>query len=365
MKSIFSLTTLLLFAIICYSQTEKSSQKLSEGNLIWSDEFEGKGIPDPGKWDRPEYNRRNNANGPDGWWSKEDSYLDGKGNLVIRVRKIANKNTDNDAYDYSVGAVRTKGKFETGYGKFEIRCKLPTQKGWWVAYWMMQGNVGSVKNAGVDGSEVDIMEAFGWTDKINQAIHWDGYGTEHKSIGNQEYPSGIRNGFHTYAMEWYPEMYIFYIDGKETWRSVGGGVCNQKGYLKVTGEISTEDWAINQYWSNNPANAQHPDSFIVDYVRVFEIGNFTETKTGINNLLPEKLNIYPNPVKDYLNLEWGNNMTVQSQKISIINSEGQIVKNITDFANNQGISVEDLNSGFYILRSQNDESTIFRRFLKL
>ncbi len=364
MKTSFILLTILLFAIFCFGQTEKSVIKSGEGNLIWSDEFEGTGIPDPNKWDRPEYNRRNNDKGPDGWWSKEDSYFDGNGNLVIRVRKIANKNSDTDAYDYSVGAIRTKGKFETAYGKFEIRCKLPTQKGWWVAYWMMQGNVSSVANAGVDGSEVDIMEGFGWTDKINQAIHWDGYGTEHKSIGTQKYPSGIRNGFHTYAMEWYPEMYIFYIDGKETWRTTGGGVCNQKGYLKVTGEISTEDWAINQYWSNNPENAQYPDSFIVDYVRVYELPDIN-TGTGSIDFHDNKLKIYPNPVKDYLNLEWSSNLAVQTQKISIINTEGQIVKSITNFANNPGISVEDLNSGFYILRSQNDESTIFRRFLKL
>ena len=135
---------------------------------------------------------------------------------------------------------------------------------------MMQGNVGSESNGGVDGSEVDIMEAFGWTDKINQAIHWDGYGDAHKSTGQKTEVPGIRDGFHTYTMEWYPDKYIFYIDGTETWRSTGGGVCNRPGYVKITGEISTEDWAINEYWSQNPANAQYPDSFVVDYVRVYE-----------------------------------------------------------------------------------------------
>ncbi len=303
MKLNLSLITFLFISIFSFGQSEKSVSDTIKGNLIWSDEFDGSGIPNPSKWDRPEYNRRNNNNGPDGWWSKEDSYLDGNGNLIIRVRKIANKNNDGDAYDYSVGAIRSKGKFEVKYGKFEIRCKLPTQKGWWVAFWMMQGNVGSVANGGVDGSEVDIMEGFGWNDKINQAIHWDGYGSEHKSTGNKKTVNGVRNDFHTYTLEWYPEMYIFYIDGKESWRSEGGGVCNQKGYVKITGEISTEDWAINQYWSNNPENAQYPDSFIVDYVRVYDIGEYNDTKTGINEMPVEKFKIYPNPVHDVLNLE--------------------------------------------------------------
>jgi endo-1,4-beta-xylanase len=123
----------------------------------------------------------------------------------------------------------------------------------------------------VFGSEVDVMEGFGWTDKINQAIHWDGYGDAHKSTGNKTEVPGIRDGFHTYTMVWNPDEYIFYIDGVETWRTQGGGVCNKPGYLKITGELSTEDWAINEYWSNNPAHAAYPDSFVVDYVKVYEL----------------------------------------------------------------------------------------------
>ena len=82
------------------------------------------------------YNRRDNPNGPDGWWDENDVYLDGDGNLVIRVRKIDNKNNDSDSHDYSVGMVRSKGKFEQKFGKFEIRCQLPKKSGWWVAFWL-------------------------------------------------------------------------------------------------------------------------------------------------------------------------------------------------------------------------------------
>ena len=363
MKSFIILIFCTLFTSTSFSQNQKSSEKVSEGKLIWSDEFDGTGIPNPNKWDRPEYNRRNNDKGPDGWWSKEDSYLDGNGNLIIRVRKIPNKNSDSDPFDYSVGAVRTKGKFEVLYGKFEIRCNLPTQPGWWVAFWMMQGNVGSVENGGVDGSEVDIMEGFGWTDKINQAIHWNGYGTEHKSVGFNKAYSGIRNGFHTYTLEWTPEIYIFYIDGKESWRSKGGGVCNQKGYVKVTGEISTEDWAINQYWSNNPATAQYPDSFIVDYVRVYELEQ-SNPNTGLNDIPVGKFKIFPNPARDHINVEWTENTDPQLKTISIINSEGGIVKNFNDVKNNSSIYIDNLDAGMYFLKSQTNESVVFERFLK-
>jgi beta-glucanase (GH16 family) len=265
--------TLFLPLISGAGLSAQDSSDTTSFNLVWADEFEGTGIPSTTKWERQEYNRRNNNSGPDGWWSKQDVYLDGNGNMVIRVRKIADKNNDGDAFDYSVGMVRSKGKFEHLYGRYEISCKLPTQPGWWVAFWMMQGDVGAVGNGGVDGVEVDIMEGFGWTNKINYAFHWDGYGTAHQSTGKQLYPAGIREGFHTYTLDWTPDIYIFYIDGVEKWRTTGGGICHTKGYIKVTGEISTEDWAISQYWANNPATATYPDSFLVDYVRVYDFCN--------------------------------------------------------------------------------------------
>lgn len=252
---------------------KKTTEQLE---LVWSDEFEGSGEPDPVKWDRPEYNRRNNPKGPDAYWSKDDSYLDGNGDLVIRIRKIDDRNNDGDSCDYSVGAIRTKGKFEYAYGRYEIRCQLPEQAGWWVAFWMMQGNVGQVGNGGTDGSEVDIMEGFGWTDKINNAIHYDGYGDDHKSTGQKvEYP-GIRKGYHTFSLDWYPEIYIFYIDGAEVWRTEGGGVCNKPGYIKITGELSTVKWAMGDGWANNPGLADYPDYFLVDYVRVYAFEDMEE-----------------------------------------------------------------------------------------
>jgi len=237
--------------------------------LTWSDEFNGTGVPDPAKWDRPEYNRRPNSSGPDGWWEQDDSYLEG-GNLVIRIRRVADRNADGDPHDYNVGAIRTYGKFTQTYGKFECRAQLPTKQGWWVAFWMMQGNQGSIGDGGVDGSEVDIMEAWGWTDKIQHAIHWDGYGSAHQSVGHSEYISGIRDGFHTFTLEWHPDVYIFFVDGIETWRSTGGGVCDQPGYIKITGECSTESWAITDSWARTPEGVSYPDYFLVDWVRVYE-----------------------------------------------------------------------------------------------
>ena len=268
---------LVLVNLFCNSNAQQKIEQKStvaaiekKWELTFSDEFNGSGTPDPLKWNTREYNRRNNSNGPDGWWSKEDSYME-NGNLVIRVKTIPNKNDDNDSIDYSCGALDSNGKFEQLYGKFEIRCQLQKKQGWWTAFWMMQGKVNQVGNEGVDGTEVDIFEGFGWGNKLNQAIHWDGYGKDHKKIPHPVYDLNIKEGFHIFTFIWTPEVYKFYVDGVETWTTSGAaGVCNQPGHLLVTGEISTDEFLSGNKWANEPKSELFPDYFLVDWVRVYK-----------------------------------------------------------------------------------------------
>ena len=260
---------ILLVSSCTKNSTKENFYRDSEYVLTWSDEFNGQSI-DLSKWEKPESNRRNNPNGPDGWWSKEDSYLDGNGNLVIRIRKINNRNDDEDPYDYSTGAIRSEGKFEQKFGKFEIRCQLPSETGWWVAFWLMSNQVGNVNNSGEDGTEIDIFEGFGWTDEVNFALHWDGYREDHKSEGKKVNVPGIRQGFHTFTLVWTEDEYVFLVDNHEFWRTTAGGVSKAPSYVKITGELSTESWAIGENWSNDPEAAEYPDYFLVDYVRVYQ-----------------------------------------------------------------------------------------------
>lgn len=356
-----------ILAITFCALISLNAQTISGYKLTWSDEFNGTSrVPDITKWDRPEYNRKQNPNGPDGYWSKEDSFVDGKGNLVITVRKIPNKNGDADAFDYSSGALRTMGKFTQLYGRYEIRCKLPKQQGWWVAFWMMQGNVNSTAHTFYDGAEVDIMEAFGWTNKINHAVHWDGYGDAHDSDGKNELITGIRTGYHTYTMDWYPDKYLFYVDGKQVWNSTQSpklpGVCSKPGYIKVTAEISTESWAINQWWANDPAKATYPDSFKVDYVRVYQF----DTSTSVNSLQQDKtMNIYPNPANETISVDLPESVSGNEKPdVQIVNSAGTVVKSLWQIGNPLEIAVSDLSRGLYFLTVRFKNSSYTQKFMK-
>lgn len=273
------LSSFLIFGLAvlsaCTSQPHLSAvnDPHSKWEIVFRDEFKGHGPPDPEIWVRKEYNRANNKKGPDGWWLKENVRLDGHGHLMILVNQIPNRNPDkdDDRYDYGAGVAATQDKFEQVFGRYEARIKLPSTPGWWGAFWLFNDSVHRVDGSGEDGTEIDIVEFFGWTDEINQAVHWDGYGKAHKSKYDRTKIAGIRKGWHVFALEWYEDEYVFYVDGVETWRTDAGGVSKVPLYVKFSAEISMASWSQNRYWANKVDNGRLPDKMLVDWVRVYRL----------------------------------------------------------------------------------------------
>ena len=264
---------LVLFVAACETPTFSAlDEKSPEWQLVFQDEFSGYGRPDPEKWLSKEYNRTPSPDGPDGWWDAKNAYLNGRGQLVLRTSVIKNRNPneDDDPYDYASAMVCTQDRFETTYGRFEARAKLPKSPGWWAAFWLFSNAVGHVDGSGRDGTEVDIMETFGWTDKVEHALHWDGYGKAHQSTSFTKAHLGIHEGWHTFTLEWYPDEYIFYVDGQETWRTSAGGVSQVPQYVKLSGEVATTDAVANEWWANTPNPKLFPDKFVIDWVRVYK-----------------------------------------------------------------------------------------------
>lgn len=216
--------------------------------LVWHDEFDGRQLDDS-KWDIPEYKRR------DAYWSRKAIRLDGQGNLAISTLKEGDKVLD--------GCVRTRRKFEHAFGYYVARIQLQEQQGHWSAFWLYNESVGKVGDDGRDGTEIDIMEKPWLDDRINYALHWDGYGKQHKSEGKVVKVPGIMKGFHTYGLAWLPDQYVFYVDGKEMWRTKAGGVCQVPLYIKLSDEVGN--------WGGDIKKAKLPDRFLIDYVRVYDL----------------------------------------------------------------------------------------------
>ncbi|HWI58259.1 MAG TPA: glycoside hydrolase family 16 protein [Bacillota bacterium] len=224
-----------------------------EWKLLWHDEFDGTQL-DETKWNRlGDWKRKG------GYWAKEDVSLSGQGTLLLRTKK--------DGDRYTCGAINTQHKFEHAFGYYVARCKMPRQPGHWPAFWIMGSGVGKVGDEGRDGTEIDIVE-IPWRDgQITFNLHWDGYGKDHKTAGTKIKLKEVTEGFHDYGLLWTAEEYVFYVDGKEVWRSKAGGVCQVPEFIKLTEEIGT--------WGGDITKATLPDYFEVDYVRVYDLGKQT------------------------------------------------------------------------------------------
>jgi beta-glucanase (GH16 family) len=217
--------------------------------LVWHDEFDGDAL-DESKWETPPDGKRRDA-----FWMRKAVSLDGQGHLAISTLKEDGKYID--------GCVRTRGKFEHAFGYYVARIQFQRQPGHWSAFWLYNSSVGKVGNEGRDGTEIDIMEKPWLDERINYALHWDGYGPAHKSEGKVVRVPGVMQGFHAFGLLWMPDHYVFYVDGKEMWRTKAGGVCQVPLYIKLSDEVGN--------WGGDIHKAKLPDRFLVDYVRVYDL----------------------------------------------------------------------------------------------
>lgn len=226
--------------------------------LSFEDNFDGKSL-DAAKWEQCPEQKRQDLNN---YWDNSMSYLDGKGNLIIGM------SYDGENDRYLSGGVRTKGKFEQAYGYFEIRCTVNTAPGYWTAFWLMGDSVADTSLGGRNGTEIDIMEtAYFNSGEVQNTLNWDGYGAEHKSSGNVVKADVYDGEYHTFALLWTKDEYVFYIDGNVSWRTdakAAQGTCEVPLFVKITSETGS--------WVQTPTDPKLlPDFMKVDYVRVYSL----------------------------------------------------------------------------------------------
>lgn len=176
--------------------------------------------------------------------------------------------------------------FSQTYGYFEARCKVPKAIGIWSAFWMMpDGAKGMTTDdeigTGSDGVEIDIMEspwAYSNPAEANMhVLHGDGYKDTQSDRSPKYKVKGMYEEYHTYGLMWTDEEYIFYIDGKETWRSkhtVNGkelGVSRVNEYMILSVEVSGKDGVEGDMWCGNPIENDKSAvyDFQVDYVKAY------------------------------------------------------------------------------------------------
>lgn len=250
--------------------------------LIWHDEFDGPEL-DRTKWDF----RLNFWGKPFAAYTDRGIRFDGNSNIELhRVEKDGfyvspQLQTGSNSFDipkndpekpWSVKNFWPLGnlsepKFLHRFGYYEIRCKFQKYpEEMWSAFWVQSPSIGTTYSNRWSGVENDIMECFKKGEATTGNI-MGGYGAQLHEEGRVHYAlEKTPYGFHTFAMHWTPDEYIFYCDGKEVSRAKET-VSQVPQFILLTTEVYG-------YREENPKKVDEngfiDDAFIVDYIRVFD-----------------------------------------------------------------------------------------------
>ncbi len=245
-----------------HSQTEKkiANIKSTKLKLIWADEFDIAGAPNPAKWGN------DIGTGTWGWGNNElEYYTDRKENAIVEkgILKIKAIKETYKGSNYTSAKILTKDKFSFKYGKVEVRAKLSTGVGTWPAIWMLGNNIST---AGWPAcGEIDIMEHKGSEpNKIYSTLHYPHHFGD-KGDGNTINILNADTKFHIYTAEWSEKEIKFYVDDVlfKTFVNTSTSPFHQNFYI-----------ILNLAMGGNFAGPVDPAitnaTMEVDYVRVYQ-----------------------------------------------------------------------------------------------
>ena len=246
--------------------------------LVWADEFNRDGPPDPANWT---YERGFVRNQELQWYATENAQAAG-GLLLIEARRERVPNPEFDAAatdwrrrrqaaDYTSASLMTRGLHSWQYGRFEMRARIDTRPGLWPAFWTL-----GVTGAWPHNGEIDIMEYYRGTLLANAAwggaerfrAIWDDSRTPMASFG-KAWP----DAFHVWRMDW---------DERAIALSVDGQVLNEIDLSKTINEDDTRanpfhqphyllvNLAVGGTQGGDPSSTEFPARFEIDYVRVYQ-----------------------------------------------------------------------------------------------
>ena len=158
---------LVALYLCCYSlpaQKTTCPVDKSDYQLVWQDEFDQDGTPNPDFWTYENGFVRNH----EAQWYQPQNATIRDGVLVITGKRetkpnpnyrkgAANWQENRENIEYTSASVITKGLKEFQYGYFEIRARIPACRGSWPAIWLL-GSKG--KYGWPSCGEIDIMEYY-------------------------------------------------------------------------------------------------------------------------------------------------------------------------------------------------------------
>jgi beta-glucanase (GH16 family) len=253
------------------------SDSTNDWKLVWHDEFNTNGPPDPANWN---YERGFVRNQELQWYQPENAFCT-NGLLVIEARSehkpnptfvtnSTNWKTRREWIDYISAAITSRRLREFTYGRFEVRARIDTRLGSWPAFWTL----GAAPRIGWPaGGEVDIMEFYTGTVLANIAYSLDRrakWSTVKKPVAELGGEAWSKE-FHVWTMEWDERKLDLLLDGRlmnhldlvEADNADQGNPFHRPVYFIL-------NQAIGGTQGGDPSQTKFPIRFEVDWVRVYQ-----------------------------------------------------------------------------------------------
>lgn len=286
----WSTTSGLLLWFTCFAGAAESPAPTSPVSpppgwqLVWADEFDTPGAPNPKFWNYEEGFIRN---GEAQFYTRdrrENARVE-NGHLILEARREPwktpraettaggterRRGTGPAVAEYTSASLLTQGQVTWTYGRLEVRAKLPEARGTWPAIWLLGTNFTSVGWPAC--GEIDVMEFVGYEPGVVHAnIHTAKYNhVRGTGKGNHlALPTASRD-FHVYALEWRRNRLDFFVDDQKYFSYANEGTgrevwpFDRDHYLIL-------NLAIGGSWGGRQGidAARFPQRFEIDYVRAY------------------------------------------------------------------------------------------------
>lgn len=233
--------------------------------LAWSDEFDGESL-DGSRWTVRAGARRDAINSADA--------ISVSGG-VLTITTFTSGGT------HFTGFIDTAGKVEPTFGFLEARIRFGPSPGEWSAFWLQSPTYGTpIGDPAVAGAEIDIAEhravnatGIDISAQFSSAVHWDGYGDDHKSVtsGLTPTPPGpsLSGTWHVYGLLWTASGYSVFLDGRLLW-ATSSGVSQRGELIRLTSEVQDAAWAGTIPAEGYGSIDESATRMDVDWVRVWQ-----------------------------------------------------------------------------------------------
>jgi beta-glucanase (GH16 family) len=265
-----------------YKPDFKSPPEIKEMKLVWNDEFNNAGKPDPANWT---YENGFVRNEELQWYQSENADCE-KGVLLIEGRHEKKSNpgfyagssdwrSSREYAEYTSASINSRGLRQFQFGRFEIRARIDTACGAWPAIWTL-----GVSGEWPSGGEIDIMEFyrwkgvptilanFAWGSQNRWVAKWDDLKMPLSELTGKDKEWSKK--FHIWRMDWDKDSIKLFLDDlllndmavKNCVNSDGFNPFLQPHYILLNLALGGN--------GGDPSRSHSPITYEVDWVRVYQ-----------------------------------------------------------------------------------------------